>query len=134
MPRELVKMQMPRELVKIDAETRGLGPLASVAETAREYIRQARAPNTVRAYRADKHRCARAFTREPVEAPEQQDVEPALGGIYPVVASGGGGSAGRFTRPARSLLGLKVTTRLAAIVIVSPVCGFRPCRAFFSLT
>ncbi len=44
---------MPRELVKAGGETRGLGPLASVAETAREYIRHAKAPNTMRAYRAD---------------------------------------------------------------------------------
>src|SRR5690606_18862436 len=39
-----------------------------------------------------------------------------------------------FSAFLRTWLGLKVSTRRAEMVISSPVCGFRPIRAFFSRT
>jgi site-specific recombinase XerD len=44
---------MVSDLVKAGQDTRELGPLTTLAETAREYIQQAKAENTLRAYRAD---------------------------------------------------------------------------------
>ena len=44
---------MNRALVRIEAESREVGPLAAVAETAREFMRNAKAPHTIRAYDSD---------------------------------------------------------------------------------
>jgi hypothetical protein len=44
---------MESELIRVETEARELGPLAPIAEAARDFIRYAKAENTLRAYRSD---------------------------------------------------------------------------------